>query len=133
MKNAIDLYIATFPKEVQIRLEEIRTIIRKAAPKAEEVISYGMPAYKIHAVLVYFAGYKNHIGFYPTGDGIKAFEDQLGKFKWSKGAVQFPLDQKLPIKLITAMVKYRIKSDAEKAAEKNSRKKSPVKKNTPKK
>ena len=133
MKNAIDLYIATFPKEVQIRLEEIRTIIRKAAPKAEEVISYGMPAYKIHAVLVYFAGYKNHIGFYPTGDGIKAFEDQLEKYKWSKGAVQFPLDQKLPVKLITSMVKYRIKSDAEKAAEKNGGKKSPVKKKTTKK
>ena len=133
MKNAIDLYISTFPKEVQIRLEEIRTIIRKAAPKAEEVISYGMPAYKIHAVLVYFAGYKNHIGFYPTGEGIKAFEDQLEKFKWSKGAVQFPLDQKLPVKLITAMVKYRIKSDAEKAAEKNGGKKSPVKKKTTKK
>ena len=133
MKNAIDLYIAKFPKEVQHRLNEIRTIIRKAAPKSEEVISYGMPAYKIHAVLVYFAGYKNHIGFYPTGDGIKAFEDQLEKYKWSKGAVQFPLDQKLPVKLITGMVKYRIKSDTEKAAEKKSGKKSPVKKKTTKK
>lgn len=133
MKNAIDLYIAQFPKEAQPRLEEIRTIIRKAAPKAEEVISYGMPAYKVHSVLVYFAGYKKHIGFYPTGDGIKAFEDQLGKYKWSKGAVQFPIDQKLPSKLITSMVKYRIKSDAEKAAQKKSAKKAPAKKKTAKK
>lgn len=120
MKNAIDLYIAKFPKEVQLRLKEMRAIIRKAAPKAEEVISYGMPAYKIQSVLVYFAGYKKHIGFYPTGEGIKAFEDQLGKFKWSKGAVQFPLDKKLPAGLITAIVKYRIRSDAEKSVDKKS-------------
>jgi uncharacterized protein YdhG (YjbR/CyaY superfamily) len=115
MKNAIDLYIAKFPKDAQMRLEEIRTIIRKAAPKAEEVLSYGMPAYKMNFVLVYFAGYKSHVGFYPTGEGIKAFEDQLTDYKWSKGAVQFPLDKKFPVKLITAMVKYRLKSDAEKA------------------
>lgn len=133
MKNAIDLYIATFPKEVQLRLEEIRTIIRKAAPKSEEVISYGMPAYKIHSVLVYFAGYKSHIGFYPTGDGIKAFENQFEKYKWSKGAVQFPLDRKLPVKLITAMVKYRIKADSEKAAEKKIAKKVTAKKKAAKK
>lgn len=133
MKNAIDLYIAKFPEEVRLRLEEIRTIIRKAAPKSEEVISYGMPAYKAHSVLVYFAGYKSHIGFYPTGDGIKAFEDQLEQYKWSKGAVQFPLDRKLPVKLISAMVKYRIKSDAEKAAEKKVVKKVPEKKKTAKK
>jgi uncharacterized protein YdhG (YjbR/CyaY superfamily) len=130
MKNAIDLYIAQFPKDAQIRLEEIRTIIRKAAPKAEEVISYGMPAYKMNSVLVYFAGYKTHVGFYPTGEGIKAFEDQFTDYKWSKGAVQFPLDKKFPVKLITAMVKYRLKSDAEKALAKKAapKKKAPAKK-----
>ena len=111
----IDQYISTFPIETQMLMEKLREIIKKAAPKAEEVISYKMPAFKQNGVLVYFAGYKNHIGFYPTGSGIRAFQEEIAGYKNSKGAVQFPLDKPLPVGLITKMVKYRVKEDQEKA------------------
>jgi uncharacterized protein YdhG (YjbR/CyaY superfamily) len=111
----IDDYIASFPKDLQIILEQMRTIIRKAAPKAEEVISYAMPAFKLNSVLVYFAGYKNHIGFYPMPSAIIAFKKELSIYKSSKGAVQFPLDKPLPSALITKMVKYRIAENLQKA------------------
>ena len=111
----IDDYIASFPKDLQIILEQMRTIIRKAAPKAEEVISYAMPAFKLNSVLVYFAGYKNHIGFYPMSAAIIAFKKELSIYKSSKGAVQFPLDKPLPSALITKMVKYRIAENLQKA------------------
>ncbi|MFN8297592.1 MAG: DUF1801 domain-containing protein [Chitinophagales bacterium] len=108
----VDAYIAQFPAETQALLQQLRSIIRKAAPKASEEISYNMPAYRQNKVLVYFAGYKNHIGFYPTGAGIAAFQKEIAAYKNSKGAVQFPLDKKLPIGLITKMVIYRAKQDA---------------------
>ena len=111
----IDDYIASFPKDLQIILEQMRTIIRKAAPKAEEVISYAMPAFKLNSVLVYFAGYKNHIGFYPMPAAITVFKKELSIYKSSKGAVQFPLDKPLPSALITKMVKYRIAENLQKA------------------
>ena len=107
----VSLYIATFPKATQLLLKELRNCITSTIPKATEVISYGMPAYKQHGVLVYFAAYKNHIGFYPTANGIKQFESEFGKYKFSKGAIQFPLDEKLPLKLIIKMVKFRAKED----------------------
>ena len=110
-KNEIDKYISGFPPETKIKLEEIRNIIKKAVPDAEEVISYKMPAYKLNTVLVYFAGYKNHVGFYPTSSGIREFQNEFGDYKWSKGAVQFPLDQPLPEKLIIKMVKFRVKEE----------------------
>jgi len=112
--KSVDDYILSFPKEIQLRLEEIRTIIRKAAPKSEEIISYGMPAYKQEGVLVYFGGYKTHIGFYPTGSGIEAFKQELDDYKWSKGTIRFPLDEKLPLSLITRIVKFRLKENLEK-------------------
>lgn len=108
----VDDYIAQFPAETQALLQQLRSIIRKAAPKANEEISYNMPAYRQNKVLVYFAGYKSHIGFYPTGAGIAAFQKEIAAYKNSKGAVQFPLDKKLPVGLITKMVKYRAKQDA---------------------
>ena len=107
----VSLYIATFPKATQLLLKELRNCITSTIPKATEVISYGMPAYKQHGVLVYFAAYKNHIGFYPTANGIKQFESEFGKYKFSKGAIQFPLDEKLPLNLIIKMVKFRAKED----------------------
>ena len=107
----IDGYIQSFPKDVQAMLESLRKTIRKAAPKAVEVISYQMPAFKQNSVLVYFAAFKNHIGFYPTSSGIAAFKEEISKYKNSKGAVQFPLDKKLPLGLITKIVKYRVKED----------------------
>ena len=108
----VDDYIAQFPAETQALLQQLRNIIRKAAPKASEEISYNMPAYRQNKVLVYFAGFKNHIGFYPTGAGITAFQKEIAAYKNSKGGVQFPLDKKLPVGLITKMVKYRAKQDA---------------------
>lgn len=118
-----DEYIAMFPDEVREKLQQMRGIIRKAAPNAEEVISYGMPAYKVNSVLVYFAGYKAHIGFYPTGSGIAAFQKEIARYKNSKGAVQFPLDKPLPVGLINKMVKFRLAEDAEMAKLKAAAKK----------
>jgi len=116
--NEIDKYIAKFPVKSRIVMERLRTIIKKAAPKAEEVISYQMPAYKINGMLVYFAGYKRHLGFYPTSSGIREFNHEFKDYKWSKGAVQFPLDEPLPVKLIQRMVKFRLKEDAARATSK---------------
>lgn len=109
-KNA-DEYISGFPKDVQKKLAELRTTIRKAAPDAEEIISYQIPAYSLNGNLVYFAGYKNHIGFYPTASGIKNFESDLSKYESSKGAVKFPIDKPLPLDLITKIVKFRVKEN----------------------
>ncbi len=117
----VDTYIAAFPEETQVLLQSMRSIITKAAPKAEEIISYGMPAYKQESVLVYFAGYKHHIGFYPTSSGILNFTKEIAAYKNSKGAVQFPLDKPLPSKLITQIVKFRVAETKEKA--KNKKKK----------
>jgi uncharacterized protein YdhG (YjbR/CyaY superfamily) len=113
-----DEYIKGFPKETQKILMQIRTAIRKAAPKATEVISYGMPAFKQNGVLVYFAAYENHIGFYPTPSGIEAFKNELSKYKSSKGAVQFPIDKPLPLTLISKIVKFRMAKDMEKIKDK---------------
>lgn len=106
--TSVDAYIAKFPGATRKKLKEIRAVIRSAAPEAEEVISYNMPAYRQNGILVYFAGYEHHIGFYPTGAGIKEFRGQFTKYRWSKGAVQFPVDAPLPVRLITAIVKFRI-------------------------
>lgn len=116
--NEIDLYIAGFPVETQVILENIRETIKKAAPDAEEVISYKMPAYKLKGILVYFAAYKNHIGFYPTGRGIEAFKNELTKYKWSKGTIQFPLNKPIPFGLITKIVKFRVKENLQKVKKK---------------
>ena len=114
--TTVDEYIATFPKEVKLLLQQMRATIKAAAPKAEELISYGMPAYKLNGMLVYFAGYEKHIGFYATPTGHKAFEKELSKYKQGKGSVQFPIDQALPLTLITKIVKFRVKENVEKAA-----------------
>ncbi|MBI1342830.1 MAG: hypothetical protein GC171_07850 [Terrimonas sp.] len=106
--DGVTEYIAQFPPPVRSKLEQIRKTIRQTDPGMEETISYGMPAYKLQGILVYFAGYKNHIGFYPTGSGINAFKDEIQAYKWSKGTVQFPIDQPLPLALIKKIVTYRI-------------------------
>ncbi len=113
--NEVDKYITGFPEEVQIYLEQLRATIIKAAPGAEEVISYQMPAYKYHGMLVYFAAYTNHIGFYPTPSAIKLFQKELSVYKGAKGSVQFPLDKPLPLELITKIVLFRMKKNLEKA------------------
>ena len=113
--NSAEEYISLFSSEIQERLISIRNIIQKAAPDAEEVISYGMPAYKQQNILVYFSGNKNHIGFYPTASGIENFKEHFTDYKWSKGAIQFPVNKPLPEKLITAIVKFRINEVKRKA------------------
>jgi len=114
--NTVDEYIAAFDAFTQAKLQEIRSTIKKAAPAAEEMISYMMPAYKyLGGPLVYFAGYKSHIGFYATPTGHEAFEKELSVYKQGKGSVQFPLDKPLPLSLISRIVKYRVKQNQEKA------------------
>lgn len=101
-------YINSFPANVQERLNEIRQIIREAAPAATESISYGMPTYKqAGKPMVYFAAFKNHIGFYATPNGHEAFKEELSQYKQGKGSVQFPLNESLPVELIRRIVRYR--------------------------
>lgn len=104
-----DDYFSLFPEDVQIILQQIRSTIKKAAPKAEEVISYNMPAFKMKKILVYFAAYKNHIGFYALPSGNKTFQKELSKYKTGKGSIQFPLNEKIPFALIEKIVKFRIR------------------------
>ncbi len=109
--NEIERYINNFEGKTREQLLKMREIISTCIPEAEEVISYAMPAYKINKVLVYYAGYDKHIGFYPTPSAIAAFEKELSKYKTSKGAIQFPLDKSLPKSLIAKIVAYRKKED----------------------
>jgi uncharacterized protein YdhG (YjbR/CyaY superfamily) len=113
--NDIDSYIASFPEEIRKLLEQIRVAIRKAAPDAKETISYGMPAFEQNGILVYFAAFKNHIGFYPTASGVEAFKNDLSLYEGSKGTVRFPLDKPIPVELITRIVKFRINENIAKA------------------
>ena len=112
----IDDYIKGYPKEMQKLLSQMRKTIQKAAPKADEAMKYGIPTFVLEGNLVHFGAAKNHIGFYPGSSGITYFKKKLTKYKTSKGTVQFPLDQPLPLDLVTEIVKYRIKENLEKAA-----------------
>lgn len=104
----VDAYIASFPDDVQVLLSQLRETITAAAPDAEELISYGIPAFRYHkAMLVWFAAHTNHIGFYPRGSGIEEFKEELAGYKVSKGTIQFHLDRPLPVGLITNIVKFR--------------------------
>lgn len=111
--KSIDDYLNQFSDEIKSKLETIRTAIKKAAPKSVEVISYGMPAFKQNKVLVYFAAGKNHIGFYPTPNPIIIFSKELEGYKTSKGAIQFPLDKKIPLNLVSKITKFRVKEELE--------------------
>ncbi|QQS21865.1 DUF1801 domain-containing protein [Candidatus Saccharibacteria bacterium] len=106
----VDDYIGQFHSDVRERLETMRRTIREVSPGAEESMAYGMPAYKLHGKpLVYFAGYKNHIGFYATPNGHETFKTDFAKYKQGKGSVQFPHDQPLPVDLVRRVVVYRVK------------------------
>lgn len=111
-----DQYIAALPESTQKILSEMREIIKRAAPGAEELISYGMPAFKQNGMLVFYAVWKTHVGFYPSGSGIRKFAKDLAAYKTSKGAAKFPIDQPLPAGLITKIVKFRVAENTEKAA-----------------
>lgn len=113
--NHIDEYIASFPKDVQQKLEKIRETVRQAAPEAIESISYGMPAYKVYGKpLAYFAAFSKHIGFYATPSGHTQFSEELSKYKQGKGSVQFPLNQPIPLDLISRMIKFRVEENSKK-------------------
>jgi uncharacterized protein YdhG (YjbR/CyaY superfamily) len=115
--GSIDEYIAGFPGETQQRLEEVRALIRAAAPDAVETISYGIPTSDLRGKhLVHSGGYKNHLGFYPTPTGTEAFQEELKPYKRSKGTVQLPLDQPLPAELIGRIVAFRIEEVTRAAA-----------------
>jgi uncharacterized protein YdhG (YjbR/CyaY superfamily) len=108
-------YIVVFPAETQKILKQLRMTIKKAAPDAKESISYGMPLFSQNGRLVYFAAFKNHIGFYPMKSGIEAFKEEISAYKWATGSVQFPLQKPLPLKLITQVVKFRVIENLEKS------------------
>lgn len=115
----IDVYIANFPKDVQTILEAIRATIKKASPDSQEAIAYGMPAFKLNGKpLVYFAGYKNHIGFYATPTGHAKFEKELSRYKQGKGSVQFPLGESMPLDLMARIVKFRVQENLAKNGKK---------------
>ena len=117
----IDTYIQRFPEDVQAVLNKIRDTIRAAAPEAREIISYQMPAFKQHGILVYFAAWQKHIGFYPPITGNPSLEKSLTRYANEKGNLQFPLSDPIPYHLITRIVKWRLKQDTEKAAAKKKK------------
>jgi uncharacterized protein YdhG (YjbR/CyaY superfamily) len=120
--RTIDDYIAGFPASVQALLEKIRATIHRAAPGAEEKISYQMPAFTLDGkYLVYVAAYQKHIGLYPAPRGSEEFQAELSRYAGGKGTIQFPLDQPIPYGLIRRIVKYRIRTNREKAAERADR------------
>jgi uncharacterized protein YdhG (YjbR/CyaY superfamily) len=118
ISKSIDDYIDLFPKEVQQLLKQMRATIRKAAPQASEKISYGIPTFALEKNLVHFAGFKKHIGFYPGAMAIATFKKELSAYKGAKGSVQFPLDEPLPLALVTRIVKFRVKQSASKKKKK---------------
>jgi uncharacterized protein YdhG (YjbR/CyaY superfamily) len=118
----IDQYIEGFPEEIQIILSKIRAAVKKAAPMAVERISYQIPAFYFNGNLVYFAAFKNHIGFFPTSSGVAAFQKELAKYKTTKGTIQFPLDKPLPLDLIKQIVKFRVKENTPKKADSKKKK-----------
>jgi uncharacterized protein YdhG (YjbR/CyaY superfamily) len=104
----IDDYIAAFPVNVQVKLRGLRQAIRESAPNAEEAMSWQMPTFKLNGNLVHFAAHKNHIGFYPAPSAIEHFKEKLSAYKTSKGAVQFPLVDPVPLGLVKEIVKFRV-------------------------
>jgi len=118
--ETVDKYIDGFPPETQKILQKIRKIIQKSAPEAVESLGYGMPAYKLNGKpLVYFAAFKNHIGFYATPNGHAAFSQELSKYKQGKGSVQFPIDQPMPFELIEKIVRFHVGQNLSKAIKNN--------------
>jgi uncharacterized protein YdhG (YjbR/CyaY superfamily) len=112
----VDTYISSFPADVQKPLKQIRKTIKQHAPTAVESISYGMPAYKLNGKpLVYFAAFKNHIGFYATPTGHEAFAKDLAIYKQGKGSVQFPLDQPMPMTLIEEIIAFKASQNMERS------------------
>lgn len=121
--KTIDEYILQFPPEVQEILMSLRKVIKESAPDAEEKISWQMPTFALHGNLVHFAAYKKHIGLYPGASGIDTFKNEFSEYKWSKGAVQFPIEKPMPYELIRRIVKFRVAENIKYAEEKLKKKK----------
>ncbi len=119
--TSIDEYIAGFPSDVREILTKLRATIRKAAPDAEEKISYRIAAFKLHGDLIYFAAFTKHVGLYPAPRDVPEFKKELAAYKGGKGTVQFPFDKPLPLRLITRIVKYRAKRNLEKLAARSAK------------
>jgi uncharacterized protein YdhG (YjbR/CyaY superfamily) len=119
----IDGYISQFPLNVQAILQKVRTTISRAAPEAKETISYLMPAFKQHGILVYFAAWEKHIGMYPPISGNKTLEKAIARYAGPKGNLQFPLDEPIPYDLIERIVKLRVRQDSEEAAARRKKQK----------
>ena len=124
--QSIDDYIMMFPTEVQKKLQSIRKLVKRLAPDAEERISYQIPTFYLHGNLVHFAGFKNHIGFYPTPRGISSFAKELSKYKQGKGSVQFPLNEPIPMDLIGRIVEFRLEVNRKKAIANAKKVSSPI-------
>lgn len=112
--TCIDEYISTFPPAVRRILQQLRETIRESAPEAEETINYQMPAFKLNGILVWFAAFKNHIGFFPKISAIEAFKERLIKYDLSRGTIRFPLNEPIPYELIREIVKFRVKENLSK-------------------
>jgi uncharacterized protein YdhG (YjbR/CyaY superfamily) len=112
--RTIDEYICDFPKDIQGILKALRQAIRESAPKAEETISYQMPAFRLNGILVYFAAFRDHISFFPGSSGVAAFKKELSQYEISKGTIRFPLDKPIPLDLVKEIVKYRVKENMSK-------------------
>jgi uncharacterized protein YdhG (YjbR/CyaY superfamily) len=112
--TSIDAYIASFPEDVQEKLTSIRTLIRSIVPEASEKISYQMPTFYLNGNLIHFAAFSKHIGLYPAASGVAAFEPELDQYQHSKGAIQFPLSEPLPMELIERIVRYRVEENRKK-------------------
>lgn len=116
--SSISEYLSSIPAHAKERFEELRTVIKQTAPDAEELISYNMPAIKMNGMLVWYAAYMHHIGFYPSASPILFFKNELANYKTSKGAIQFPLEKRIPKALVIKIVKFRIRENIEKAKNK---------------
>ena len=119
--KSIDEYIAGFPHDVQESLEEMRMTIRRAAPDAEERISYQIPTFALKGNLVHFAAFKKHIGFYPSSSGIEKFKDELSAYAGSKGTVRFPFGEPIPFELIGRIVEFRVRENLDRAEAKQKK------------
>jgi uncharacterized protein YdhG (YjbR/CyaY superfamily) len=114
---SVDAYIGSFPKDVQVKLKQLRVLIRKAAPRAAEGMSYGLPGYKLNGPLVYFGAFKKHVSFFPASGNIReAFSKQLAVYKGGRGTIQFPLEKTLPLSLIRKIVAHRVRQNTLAAA-----------------
>ena len=121
--SSIDEYIATFPEDIRAVLEDVRATVKAAAPDASEKISYQMPTFDLKGNLVHFAAFKNHIGFYPTPSGTEAFREEIARYQGAKGSIRFPLDEPMPLDLITRIVQFRVAENLKKAEAKSRKRK----------